>query len=61
MAKELGMKMYGTFTIGAPQSTKREDLKTVALIKELVDKGLLDDLQISICTPSRERLFMIGR
>ena len=51
MAKELGMKMYGTFTIGAPQATKNEDLKTVALIKELVDKGLLDDLQISICTP----------
>lgn len=51
LAKELGMKMYGTFTIGAPQSTKKEDLKTVALIKELVDKGLLDDLQISICTP----------
>ncbi len=51
LAKELGMKMYGTFTIGAPLSSKREDLKTVALIKELVDKGLLDDLQISICTP----------
>lgn len=50
-AKGLGMKMYGTFTIGAPGSTRREDMKTVRLIKELVAKGLLDDLQISICTP----------
>lgn len=51
VAEDVGMKMYGTFTFGAPQSTRKEDMKTVKLIKELVDNDLLYDLQTSICTP----------
>jgi len=51
IARSAGMKMYGTFTVGAPGSTRREDLKTVRLVKELLDGQLLQDLQISICTP----------
>jgi len=51
IAKSVGIKMYGTFTFGAPEATREEDMKTVNLIKELVDNDLLYDLQISICTP----------
>jgi radical SAM superfamily enzyme YgiQ (UPF0313 family) len=51
VAKSIGMKMYGTFTFGAPESNREEDLKTVRLIKYLLEEALLDDLQISICTP----------
>lgn len=51
IAKDVGMKMYGTFTFGAPYSTREEDMKTVRLVKELVDNDLLYDLQSSICTP----------
>ncbi len=51
VAKDVGMKMYGTFTFGAPQATRKEDMKTVKLIEELATKELLRDLQISICTP----------
>jgi len=51
IAKSIGMKMYGTFTFGAPMATKKEDLKTIRLIKELIECDLLYDLQTSICTP----------
>ncbi len=51
VAKDAGIKMYGTFTFGAPMSTKKEDMKTIKLIKELIDNDLLYDLQVSICTP----------
>ena len=51
VAKDIGLKMYGTFTFGAPQSTREEDMKTVRLIKKLVDNDLLYNLQTSICTP----------
>ncbi len=51
VAKEVGMEMYGTFTFGAPGSTKVEDMKTIQLIRELIDDGLLTDFQVSICTP----------
>ena len=51
IAKDVGMKMYGTFTFGAPMASKKEDLKTIRLIKELVERDLLYDLQTSICTP----------
>lgn len=51
IARKVGLKIYGTFTIGAPMSTIKEDTKTARLIKELVDNDLLYDLQISICTP----------
>jgi radical SAM superfamily enzyme YgiQ (UPF0313 family) len=50
-AKRIGMEMYGTFTVGAPLSTQREDRKTIGLIKELLERDLLCDAQISICTP----------
>jgi len=51
IAKDVGIKMYGTFTFGAPGSTKKEDMKTIELMKELVEAGLLNDYQTSICTP----------
>lgn len=51
IAKDVGIKMYGTFTFGAPMATRQEDIKTVKLIEELVNSALLYDLQISICTP----------
>jgi len=50
-AKEIGLKTYGTFMIGMPGSTKDVDLKTVAYIEKMVLSGLLDNVQISICTP----------
>ncbi len=50
-AKKIGIRMYGTFTFGALGSTKEEDLKTLRLIKELLDNDLLYDYQRSICTP----------
>ncbi|TKJ30483.1 radical SAM protein [bacterium (candidate division B38) B3_B38] len=51
LAKEVGLKTYGTFIIGAPMSTRGEDMKTIGLIKRLVRDGLLDGLQVSITTP----------
>lgn len=51
IAKELGIKMYGTITLGAKGSTKKEDFKTLALIKELTCSDLLFDFQRSISTP----------
>jgi len=50
-AKQIGLKTYGTFMFGAPESNKYEDDKTVGLIKRLVESELLDNVQISICTP----------
>lgn len=50
-AKNIGLKTYGTFMMGAPGSTKSEDIKTIDLIKRLGWDGLLDNIQISICTP----------
>ncbi|MBU1487555.1 B12-binding domain-containing radical SAM protein [bacterium] len=51
IGKEVGLKMYGTFLIGAPGSTKEDDEKTVRLLKRLIDERLLWSFQISICTP----------
>ncbi|MCP4649208.1 MAG: radical SAM protein [PVC group bacterium] len=51
LAKTIGIKTYGTFTFGALGSTMAEDNKTVILIKDLIKDKLLDNLQISICTP----------
>ena len=51
LAKSFGMKTYGTFTFGALGSTYQDDLKTIDLMKELIEKSLLDGLQLSICTP----------
>jgi len=50
-AKEVGMKVYGTFTVGGEGSTREEDLKTGVLIQELTANGLLNGVQVSINTP----------
>ncbi|MFH2145773.1 MAG: radical SAM protein [Candidatus Omnitrophota bacterium] len=50
-AKELGIKTYGTFIFGARGSDDAEDTKTIVLIKDFIQNNLLDNLQISICTP----------
>jgi len=50
-ARNIGLKTYGTFTIGALGSSKGEDKKTVNLIKKLSREGLLTDIQVSINTP----------
>jgi len=51
IAKKINIKMYGTFTFGAPGSTEQEDRKTLKLIKNLLAENLLYDFQRSICTP----------
>lgn len=51
IAKSIGLKTYGTFTFGALDSDKNEDEKTIRLIEELLRDNLLDNLQLSICTP----------
>jgi radical SAM superfamily enzyme YgiQ (UPF0313 family) len=51
LAKEIGIRMYGTFTFGAPGSTSIEDNKTLSFMKKLLDEKLLYDFQTSICTP----------
>lgn len=50
-AKEIGLKTYGTFMIGMPGSSKEIDLATTSYIEKMVLNGLLDNVQISICTP----------
>jgi len=50
-AKQAGLKTYGAFTVGASGSTKQLDKNTLNLIKQLMRNKLLDNLQISICTP----------
>lgn len=51
LAKKLGIKMYGTFTFGSLGSTDKEDRKTLQFIKICIRENLLDEYQISICTP----------
>lgn len=51
MAKKIGLKIYGTFTIGAAGANRVEDEKTIQLIKKIAEGGLLNDLQVSMCTP----------
>lgn len=50
-AKKVGLKVYGTFTLGGIGSTIESDRKTITLMADLIRKGLLHDCQISICTP----------
>lgn len=50
-AKKIGLKTYGTFIFGALGSDINEDEKTIELIEELSADNLLDNLQLSICTP----------
>lgn len=50
-AKKVGLKVYGTFTLGGTGSTPASDRKTIKLMSELIRNGLLHDCQVSICTP----------
>ncbi|MCG2712673.1 MAG: B12-binding domain-containing radical SAM protein [Candidatus Omnitrophica bacterium] len=50
-AKSIGLKTYGTFTFGALGSDVKEDEKTIKLMRDLIKNNLLDNLQLSICTP----------
>ncbi|MFC1666705.1 B12-binding domain-containing radical SAM protein [Candidatus Omnitrophota bacterium] len=50
-AKEIGLKTYGTFMVGMPGSSKEEDIKTSSYIENGISNGVLDNVQISICTP----------
>lgn len=50
-SKQIGMLVYGTFSIGGLGSTYEEDRKTVDLIYELSSQGLLAEIQVSINTP----------
>ncbi len=50
-ARRVGIKVYGTFTIGGRGATEGEDRKTVRLIYELMKDDLIYDCQVSICTP----------
>ena len=51
LAKKIGIKMYGTFTFGAPGSTQKDDQATLDLMEEIIGEGLLWRFQTSICTP----------
>lgn len=50
-AKQIGLKTYGTFMIGMPGASKEIDLKTTLYIEKMILDGVLDNAQISICTP----------
>lgn len=50
-ARDVGIDVYGTFTVGGPGATRDEDLKTAALVEATVAAGLLRDVQVSISTP----------
>ena len=50
-ARRIGIKVYGTFTVGGRGATEAEDRKTVALMARLIGDDLLSDCQVSICTP----------
>ncbi|VAX23180.1 hypothetical protein MNBD_NITROSPINAE02-1812 [hydrothermal vent metagenome] len=51
MAKEIGIEVYGTFTMGGPGSNEVEDRKTIWLMKELIEENYISDCQVSICVP----------
>jgi hypothetical protein len=51
LARAIGMKMYGTFTIGGKGSSQEGDRRTAEFIRESVSRGWLTDLQVSISTP----------
>ena len=50
-AKKIGIKMYGTFTFGAPGSTLKSDNLTLNFMEKLIEDNLLYDFQASVCTP----------
>jgi len=51
IAKKIGLKIYGTFTIGAIGANFDEDMKTAKLVSDFTARGLITDAQFSINTP----------
>lgn len=51
IAKQVGLKMYGTFMFGLPSGDFQEELKTIDFMKSLIKQKLLSNVQISILTP----------
>jgi len=51
MSKKNGLKTYGTFMFGAKGSTAVDDYKTIRFMQNLIRFKLLDNVQVSICTP----------
>ena len=49
--RELGIKIYGTFTVGTYGASAVSDLQTLKNLKQLYQDGLLQDFQVSINTP----------
>ena len=49
--KSIGMRFYGTISVGGLGSSPEEDQKTVNLVYELASKGLMHEIQVSINTP----------
>lgn len=50
-AKDIGLSVYGTFSLGGPGSNQQEDGKTIELMSRLIESDLISDCQISILTP----------
>lgn len=50
-AREVGIGVYGTFTVGGRGSSAEEDGKTIRLMAGLLEEGLISDCQVSIATP----------
>jgi radical SAM superfamily enzyme YgiQ (UPF0313 family) len=48
---DVGIKVQGTFTIGAMGSTEEEDRKTIEFGCELAKRGLIQEYQVSLSTP----------
>lgn len=49
--QSIGMRFYGTISVGGLGSSREEDRKTVDLVYELSSQGLMHEIQVSINTP----------
>ena len=49
--RDLGIKVYGTFTVGTYGASAISDLQTLENVKKLYHENLLQDFQVSINTP----------
>jgi len=49
--KNIGMRFYGTISVGGLGSSPEEDQKTVEFVYELASQGLLHEIQVSVNTP----------
>lgn len=50
-AHKAGLKTYATFMAGLPGSDRKTDEKTFDFMKRVLDKGILDNAQLSIAIP----------